>query len=169
VTGDGKHTVLELFQMRNQEEGRGDRYESHTTIHKLVFDDTSRQLLAAAGYTLSTVLPHDKICYLQKKITASTGSDYIDCAAQLHPSIIDQCIDFSYRFSTLTLGFDLITTDISQPLSHTHGAFNEYNFLPYVDLHENCNIGQKRPVCNLIWEYVEQNETKIVTPYFNSF
>ena len=93
--------------------------------------------------------------YLQEKITASTGSDYVDYTEQLHPSIIQSCINFSHHFSTLTLGFDVITTDITKPLEETGGAFNEYNFLPYVDLHENCNVGQKRPVCRLIWDYIE--------------
>ncbi len=169
VIGDGKHTILELFHLRNQEPGRADRYEAHTTLHQLVFDDTSRSLLREAGYTLETVLPTREIFYIQKKITASTGSDYVDCTDQLHASIIQDCIDFSRRFSSLTLGFDLITTDISRPLAETGGAFNEYNFLPYVDLHENCNIGQKRPVCRLIWDYIEANAEQIVTPEFKPF
>ena len=169
VVGDGKHKILELFHLRNQEPGRADRHEAHTTLHQLVFDHTSRRLLHGAGYTLETVLPDGKIFYLQEKITASTGSDYVDYTDQLHPSIIQSCIDFSQRFSTLTLGFDLITTDISQPLTETGGAFNEYNFLPYVDLHENCNVGQKRPVCRLIWDYIEANADRIVTSEFRAF
>ncbi|NEQ54559.1 MAG: hypothetical protein F6K11_31245 [Leptolyngbya sp. SIO3F4] len=169
VIGDGRHTILELFHLRNQEPGRADRHEEHTTLHQLVFDDTSRQLLQAEGYTLDTVLPMGEIFYLQKKITAATGSDYVDCTDELHPSIIQGCIDFSRRFSTLTLGFDLITSDISLPLAETGGAFNEYNFLPYVDLHENCNIGQKRRVCRLIWDYIETNAARIVTTEFNIF
>ena len=169
VVGDGRHTILELFHLRNQEPGRCDRYEAHTTIHQLVFDPTSRRLLHEAGYTLDTVLAPGAIFYLQKKITASTGSDYVDCTEQLHPSIIQSCIDFSHHFSTLTLGFDLITTDITKPLDETGGAFNEYNFLPYVDLHENCNVGQRRPVCRLIWDYIEDHAERIVTSEFKPF
>lgn len=30
VIGDGMHTIRELFHLRNQEEGRGDRYEAHS-------------------------------------------------------------------------------------------------------------------------------------------
>lgn len=169
VTGDGKHSIVELFQQRNQEAGRGEADEAHTTIHQLVFDSVTHSLLQQAGYTPDTVLPVGEVFYLQKKITASTGSDYIDCTEQLHESIIKSCIDFSHHFSTLTLGFDLITTDITQPLSKTKGAFNEYNFLPYVDLHENCNVGKKRPVCQLIWDYIEANSARIVTPDFSVF
>lgn len=169
VTGDGQRSILELFYLRNKEAGRGDRYEAHTTIHQLVFDDTSRRLLANAGYSLETVLPAGEIFYLQEKITAATGSDYSDCTDRLHQSIVQSCIEFSFKFTTLTLGFDLIVSDISKPLSETGGAFNEYNFLPYVDLHENCNIGKKRPVCRLIWDYVEANEADIVTANFEVF
>lgn len=169
VVGDGHHTIRELFHLRNQEPGRGDRFEAHTTIHQIVFDDTSRRLLQKSGYTLDTILPVGEIFYLQEKITAATGSDYVDMTNQLHPSIIQSCIDFSHQFSTLTLGFDLITTDVSKALTETGGAFNEYNFLPYVDLHENCNIGQKRSVCHLIWEYIEAHQDQIVTTKFNPF
>ncbi len=169
VVGDGKHTILDLFQLRNQEPGRGDRYETHTTLHHLVFDDTSRRLLQEKGYTLDTRLPNGERCYLQTKITASTGADYVDCTDDLHPSIIKSCIDFSHQFSTLTLGFDLITPNLTRPLAETGGAFNEYNFLPYVDLHEHCNIGQKRPVCRLMWDYIDTHAEQLVTADFKAF
>ena len=169
VTGDGQSTIQALFDRRNAEPGRGDRNEAHTTLHQLVFDDTSRELLQLAGYSLDTVLPKDEIFYLQRKITASTGSDYVDCTDLLHASTAADCVAFSHQFSTLTLGFDVITTDISRPLSSVGGAFNEYNFLPYVDLHENCNIGKKRPVCDLVWDYIEENQRQIVTSQFNPF
>ncbi|MEL7495830.1 MAG: hypothetical protein AAGJ95_17960 [Cyanobacteria bacterium J06554_11] len=169
ITGDGVHSITQLVARRNQEPGRGDRNEAHTTLHQLVFDDTTHKLLQRSGYTPETVLPPGEVFYVQEKITASTGSDYVDCTDELHQSIIQSCVDFSRRFSTLTLGFDLITSDISKPLHETNGAFNEYNFLPYVDLHENCNIGQKRPVCRLIWDYVEANAERIVTREFNMF
>ena len=169
IVGDSQHTILELFHFRNQEPGRGDCYETHTTLHQLVFDHTSRRLLHQAGYTLETVLTAGEVFYLQEKITAALGSDYIDCTDDLHPSIIHYCVDFSYHFPSLTIGFDLITTDIGRPLTETRGAFNEYNTLPYVDLHEYCNVGQQRPVSRLIWDYIEANASNIVTNAFTPF
>lgn len=169
VVGDGQHTIRELFHQRNQEPGRGDRYESHTTLHQLVFDHTGHRLLHQAGYTLDTVLADGEIFYLQEKIPAALGSDYVDCTDDLHPHIIQQCINFSHRFPSLTVGFDLITPDITRPLNETGGAFNEYNTLPYVDLHEHCNVGQQRPVSHLIWDYVEANRRGILTTAFKPF
>ncbi|MBE9070642.1 NAD(P)H-dependent oxidoreductase [Leptolyngbya cf. ectocarpi LEGE 11479] len=169
VVGDGQRTILELFQRRNQEPGRCDRYETHTTLHQLVFDHTSRRLLHRAGYTLNTVLAEGEVFYLQEKITAALGADYIDCTDDLHPSIVQQCIEFSHHYPSLTIGFDLITTDICRPLAETGGAFNEYNTLPYVDLHECCNVGQQRPVSYLIWDYIEERADSIVTAEFKPF
>ena len=169
VLGDGKHSIFELFQERNQEAGRCDRYESHTTLHQIVFDHTSRRLLHQAGYTLNTVLAVGEVFYLQEKIPASLGADYVDCTDELHPSIIQHCIDFSHHYPCLTLGFDLIATDISRPLTETGGAFNEYNTLPYVDLHENCNVGQQRPVSDLIWDYIEEHADDLVSAEFQPF
>ena len=169
VVGDGKRSILELFYDRNREPERSDREEIHTTNHYLVWDSTTRRLLQKAGYTSETILPAGERFYLQEKITAALGSNYVDCSDLLHESIIKSCIDFSSQFSILTLGFDLIATDISRPLAETGGAFNEYNFLPYVDLHENCNIGKKRSVCGLIWDYIEANCDRIVTSQFLPF
>lgn len=169
VVGDGKHTILELFRLRNQEPGRSDRYEMHTTLHQLVFNRTSRLLLEKAGYTLNTVLKEGEVFYLQAKIIASLGADYVDVTEQVHDSIIQFCIAVSHEFPTLTIGFDILTHDISRPLNATGGAFNEYNFLPYVDLHENCNIGQPRSVAALIWDYIEQHSAEILTDDFRAF
>jgi D-alanine-D-alanine ligase-like ATP-grasp enzyme len=169
VVGDGRHTIRQLFHQRNQEPGRDDRYESHTTLHQLVFDHTSRRLLHQAGYTLDTVLADGEVFYLQEKIPAALGSDYVDCTDDLHPSIVQQCIEFSHHFPCLTLGFDLIAPDITRPLNETGGAFNEYNTLPYVDLHEHCNVGQQRPVSHWIWDYIEANNQEIVTTAFKLF
>ncbi len=169
VTGDGQHTILELFYRRNREPGRCDRDETHTTLHQLVFDHTSRQQLHDTGYTLDTVLEKGTVFYLQEKITAALGADYIDFTNELHPSSVEYCIEFSHHYPCLTLGFDLITIDIRRPLAETGGAFNEYNTLPYVDLHENCNVGQQRPVSALIWDYIENHGKEIVTTDFSAF
>ncbi|EDX82903.1 hypothetical protein S7335_81 [Synechococcus sp. PCC 7335] len=106
---------------------------------------------------------------IEKHRSANGQNSYIDCTKQLHQSIAADCVAFSYRFKTLTLGLNVIATDISRPLAKVGYAFSEYNFLPYVDLHENCNVGQKRPVCSLIWDYVEANAGRIVTEWFEPF
>ncbi len=169
LTGDGQHTLLELFHQRNQEPGRGPRYEAHTTLHKLVFDQTSRQQLAKFGYSLDTVLKPGEVFPLQTKIPASLGADYIDVTEQVHGSIVQSCIACAKHFASLTVGFDLITTDPSRPLAETGGAFNEYNFLPYVDVHEHCNVGKKQPVTQLIWDYIDRNQKRLLTPEFKPF
>ncbi len=169
LVGDGQQTILELFQLRNQEPRRGPRYEAHTTLHQLVFDQTSRQLLAQAGYTLDTVLPSGERFYLQTKIPASLGADYVDVTDEVHDSIVKSCVLCAQQFASLTVGFDLITTDPSLPLSQTGGAFNEYNFLPYVDIHEHCNVGTQRPVTQGIWDYIDRHSDQLLTPEFRPF
>ena len=169
VVGDGKLSILELFHQRNQEPNRGDRYAVHTTIHKLVWDGVTWHKLASKGYTSSTILPKGERFFLQDKITAATGSDYVDTSENVHPSTIEMCIKFSREFNTLTLGFDIITRDISQPLNIVSGAFNEYNFLPYLDLHERSNQGKTRRVADRLWDYVEERSSEIVTAYMQPF
>ena len=55
-----------------------------------------------AGYPLDTVLPAGEIFYLQEKIPAAFGSDYVDCTGELHLNIIQQCIKFARQFPCLT-------------------------------------------------------------------
>ncbi|MEO0354221.1 MAG: hypothetical protein AAF268_05295 [Cyanobacteria bacterium P01_A01_bin.3] len=169
IVGNGQHSIIELFHIRNQEPNRGDRYDVHTTIHKLVWDSVTWAKLADKGYTTATILPSQERFNLQEKITAATGSDYVDVTDEVHPSTVEMCINFALEFETLTLGFDIITRDISQPLSKVSGVFNEYNVLPYLDLHERCNQGVARPAAGRIWDYIEDHFDSIVTPYMQPF
>lgn len=155
ITGDGVKTIKELIDQKNQAPYRGEKNELNTTNHKLVFDQTSSQILADEGLNLKSVLPKGKNLEIQKKITAGIGADYIDCTKKVNKKIVKQCLNFVKKHQLFIVGFDIITTNISKTLKETKGAFNEFNLKPYIDLNENNNIGQKHPATKIIWNKLE--------------
>ena len=169
VTGDGTHTIQQLVTERNDESGRGSADEPSVTVHYLVLNEETDQLLADKGYTLESIPAQGERVYVQRKISASLGSDYIDVTNEVHQSYIEPCLRLLNHLQVPMLGMDLITSDITKPIDEVGGVFNEYNLGAYIDLVENCNIGQKHPVATHIWDYVEDRYDEIVTQHFLSF
>lgn len=169
VTGDGIHTIKELIDNRNKEPARGGKFELNTTVHKLVFDKTSEEILENKNLTLETVLPLGENLEIQHKILASIGSDYIDFTRDLQPKIAQKCIDFAKKFDIFIIGFDLISPDITKPLEISGGAFNEFNLKPFIDLNENNNIGEKHPASKIIWDGIESKAPGIITKDFKEY
>lgn len=158
VTGDGVHTIEQLVDLRNQESHRGLRKEIHTTTHKLVLDEVSDILLKEHGLTRSSIPEKGKMVFIQFKITAGLGADYVDCSYQVHETLRKQCERFAADHDLLLAGFDIITSDITKPLEETGGICNEWNPVPYIDLNENCNIGTPQPVSAHILDALEQQK-----------
>jgi cyanophycin synthetase len=169
IVGDGTHTITELIDAKNTDPKRKPPGALHTTLHHLVFDDTSREILSDLNLQTKTVLERGHMIKIQHKIVAGLGADYVDVTDHVHPSIIISCVSFAQKHNFLIIGFDLITSDISKPLVETKGAFNEFNLRPYIDLNENNNIGKKRPASKYIWDYVEKHADRIMGPDFPLF
>lgn len=169
VVGDGRRSIKELIDRKNQEPWRGEADNKGVTVHKLVFDEVSKKILQKEKLTLSSVLPTGKMLKVQKKIAAVLGSDYVDATDKLHSSIVKACEQFSRRFNMILVGFDLITPDPALSLNSGKSIFNEFNTQPNIDLNENNNMGQKRPVSGYFWDYLEKNKDKVFTPDFQEF
>lgn len=169
VTGDGRSTIRELIERRNSEPCRGTPDERWCTNHHLLFDDVSARLLAAKGLEPSSVLPAGYMLKIQSKITAATGADYIDVTDDLHPDTVERLERFAQTIGAITLGFDIISKDITRTLETTNGAINEFNYCPYIDLNENCNVGTRRPASGMLWDALERRAGSIITPSFPEF
>lgn len=169
VVGDGKKTIQELVVLSNKDEIRGGTFETHTTNHVIEVNQSVIESLSRRGYTPCTVPEEGEIVPLGESITATSGADYVDHTDALNRGIREACERFAKATNLLVIGFDYISKDVTLPLSPTHGAFNEFNQTPYIDLVENCNIGEKHSASKPMWDYIEKNKKEIFTKEHSSF
>lgn len=169
VTGDGVHTVEELVAERNAEDGRGPADSLLHTVHPLVLDAVSDELLAAQNLARSSVVPKGSVITIQKKVNAAIGTDYVDCTDRVHKDFAAMCERFCVDQDFFIIGFDLICPDVSAAPATQEHAFNEFNFRPCIDLNENCNFGTRQPFSARIWDALEARADELLTPDFKEF
>jgi cyanophycin synthetase len=155
VIGDGKHTVRELVEIKNQSPKRGDRYQKNTTLHKISISPRSNLVLLDQGLNLESVPVDGKKIYLHDKVILACGADIHDTTDQIHP---ENAILFKkvYQLCEAPLiGIDVITKDISKPHIDERCAVLEVNSQPYIDMHHYPVTGQPRNVAGHILDYYQ--------------
>jgi len=77
-----------------------------------------------------------------------------DCTDDVHPSVADLCVLAARTIGLDIAGIDLVTDDISQPLSRTRGAIVEVNAGPGLLMHLKPASGEPRAVGEAIAEHL---------------
>jgi len=144
VVGDGHSTIADLIEWTNQDPQRGEGHEKVLTRIKV--DHTTRQSLVRQGYTLDTVLPAGKVCYLRATANLSTGGTAIDRTNDIHPENIWLAERAAGIVGLDIAGIDLVTADISRPLREVDGAVVEVNAAPGLRMHTCPSQGAPRNV-----------------------
>ncbi len=148
VVGDGKSTIKELIESTNQDPQRGEGHEKVLT--RIEIDYTTRKSLAREGYTLETVLPPGKVCYLRATANLSTGGTAIDRTEDIHPENIWLAERAAQIIGLDIAGIDMVTADISRPLREVNGAVVEVNAAPGLRMHSCPSQGTPRNVAEPI-------------------
>ncbi|MGA1411305.1 MAG: cyanophycin synthetase [Prochlorotrichaceae cyanobacterium] len=153
VVGDGKSTIEELVDETNRDPRRGDGHDNVLT--KIKIDRNTWKLLERKGYTLNTVLDKGEICYLRETANLSTGGIAIDRTDEIHPTnrwLAERVIKI---IGLDIAGMDIVTDDISKPLSETDGVIVEVNAAPGFRMHVHPSVGTPRnvaaPVIDMIY------------------
>ncbi|WP_298508497.1 cyanophycin synthetase [uncultured Kordia sp.] len=133
VVGDGKSTIQELIDEVNKDERRGYGHEKVLTMIKV--NDLTQTLIAAKGYTLETVLEKDEVMLLKDTANLSTGGTAEDVTDIVHPANVFMAERISKIIDLDICGIDVMTSDISKPLSETGGAVLEVNAGPGFRMH----------------------------------
>ena len=153
VIGDGKHTILELVDIKNQSPTRGDGHQRNFTLHKIIISAKTNFLLASKNLNLNSILPSDKKVYLHDKVILACGADIHDTTDKIHPEnkILFENV---YKLCNAPLiGIDFITSDISKSHREQKCAVIEVNSLPYIDMHHYPVTGESRNVAGRILDY----------------
>jgi cyanophycin synthetase len=152
VTGDGRHTIRQLIYRENQ------RRLSDPVIAALspIMADVELVLhLNKSGYHLGKVLQAGEQITIKKVCNQNRRDENHTVRQAVHPEIIETGKKITELFGLKLAGVDVITSDISRPLSETCGVINEVNTNP--GLHHHYLIANPEngvPVARMILEQI---------------
>lgn len=144
VIGDGKSSVQELIDEVNKDPRRGYGHENVLTM--ITVNDLTKTIIQDAGYNLDSVLPEGERLILKDTANLSTGGTAEDVTDIVHPSNVSMAERISKIIDLDICGIDIMTNDISKPLSETGGAILEVNAGPGFRMHLAPTTGLPRNV-----------------------
>jgi cyanophycin synthetase len=144
VIGDGKSTIKELVDKVNEDPRRGFGHENVLTM--ITLNDLTKTIIAAKGYTEETIIAAGEKLILKDTANLSTGGTAEDVTDIVHPANVDMCERISKIIDLDICGIDIMSTDISHPLSETGGAVLEVNAGPGFRMHLAPTSGLPRNV-----------------------
>ncbi len=144
VIGDGKSSIQELIAIVNDDPRRG--YGHENVLTKITTNELTQKLIKDAGYSLDSVLKKDEQLILKDTANLSTGGTAEDVTDIVHPANVSMVERISKIIDLDICGIDIMTTDISKPLSETGGAVLEVNAGPGFRMHLAPTSGLPRNV-----------------------
>ena len=144
VIGNGKATVQELIDEVNSDPRRG--YGHEKVLTKITTNELTKTLIKDAGYSLDSVLPEGERLILKDTANLSTGGTAEDITDIVHPANVSMAERISKIIDLDICGIDIMTTDISKPISETGGAVLEVNAGPGFRMHLAPTTGLPRNV-----------------------
>ncbi|RNC87848.1 MAG: cyanophycin synthetase [Winogradskyella sp.] len=144
VIGDGKSTIQELVDEVNSDPRRG--YGHEKVLTQITINELTQTIIKDAGYTVDSVLAEGEKLVLKDTANLSTGGTAEDITDIIHPANISMAERISKIIDLDICGIDIMTTDISKPLSETGGAVLEVNAGPGFRMHLAPTTGLPRNV-----------------------
>lgn len=144
VIGNGKSTVQELIDEVNKDPRRG--YGHENVLTQITVNELTKNIIKDAGYTLESVIPEGERLILKDTANLSTGGTAEDVTDIIHPANVSMAERISKIIDLDICGIDIMTTDISKPLSETGGAVLEVNAGPGFRMHLAPTSGLPRNV-----------------------
>ena len=154
VVGDGKHTVRELIEAKNQHSLRGDHHQKNYTLKKISFSNRATIILKQQGMDFDNILPKDEKVYLHDKIVLSAGADIHDVTGLMHKENIGMFKCVYDVCNSKVIGIDFIAQDISLPYHSQNCGVIEVNGVPYIDMHHYPTTGKPQDVAEAILNWV---------------
>ncbi|MEZ4808320.1 MAG: cyanophycin synthetase [Flavobacteriales bacterium] len=144
VVGDGKQTIEQLVAEVNKDPRRGFGHEKVLT--QIDIDDATEKILAKLGMSAQSVPPKDEVIYLKATANLSTGGTADDVTEVVHPYNVFMAERISRIIDLDICGIDIMTDDITQPLTENGGAVLEVNAAPGFRMHLDPTGGLGRNV-----------------------
>lgn len=164
VLGDGVSTIQELIDAVNEDPRRG--YGHEKVLTQITANELTKSIIAAKGYDLDTVIKEGEMLILKDTANLSTGGTAEDVTDIVHPANVSMAERISKIIDLDICGIDIMTTDISRPLSDTGGAVLEVNAGPGFRMHLAPTEGLPRnvaaPVIDKLFPYGSNSRIPII-------
>ena len=152
VTGDGRNTLKALVAAENR---RRLKEKPISALSPLLFNKECSNKLAALGLKAGTVLEAGRTVAVKQAINENAARDNRNVKSEIHRDIIEAggrlAKDLGVRFA----GLDLISTDVSAPLSAGKCIFSEINTTPGIHHHYLLrDPATVTPVAELVLEHM---------------
>ena len=156
VIGDGESTIEDLIIDVNRDPRRGFGHEKVLT--QITINNLTETIIKDAGYNLNSVLPKDEKLILKDTANLSTGGTAEDITDIVHPANVSMAERISKIIDLDICGIDIMTSDISKPLSETGGAILEVNAGPGFRMHLAPTTGLPRNVASPVVDKLFPNQ-----------
>ncbi len=144
VIGDGKSNLQQLIDKVNSDPRRG--YGHENVLTQITINELTSNIIKSKGYTLGSILDKGEMLILKDTANLSTGGTAEDVTDIVHPANVAMAERISKIIDLDICGIDIMTTDITQPLSETGGAVLEVNAAPGFRMHLAPTSGLPRNV-----------------------
>jgi glutathione synthase/RimK-type ligase-like ATP-grasp enzyme len=152
LTGDGKSSIRELIYAENDRRINGEKI---TSLHPLKIDWEMRCYLKAKGYRLSQVLPKNEIMQVKRVVSQNSSRENQSVNSDVHPDTIKMGSEIAKLLNIQLAGIDVMTEDITRPLSEANGVINEVNTTPGLHHHYLVfNEDEITPVASMVIKHL---------------
>jgi len=142
VMGDGKSSIAELIQEKNQDVLRGKGYRK--PLEKIAMGEAELMFLEMQGLNFESVPDAKQVVYLRENSNISTGGDSLDFTDDIHDSYLKIATDAARALDVNITGLDMMIDDISKPATEENYAIIEMNFNPAIHIHCHPYQGKNR-------------------------
>lgn len=144
VIGDDTSTICELIEKTNSNPNRGEGHEKVLT--KIKVDQQTHSILLEQNLTLNSILPFGEILFLKDTANLSSGGTARDATDIVHPYNVFLAERIARLMNLDICGVDIITEDITRPITKETGAVIEVNAGPGFRMHLCPTKGTPRDV-----------------------
>ncbi|MBW8362034.1 MAG: cyanophycin synthetase [Kaistella sp.] len=156
VIGDGSSSVVALVNRENENEYRGESHENKLT--RIHLDASTDAVLEKQGLSRTAVPTLGQRVILKQTANLSTGGTAEDVTDLVHPYNKRLAEKAAQIIGLDICGIDVISPDISVPLSKNGGAVIEVNAAPGLRMHQYPSSGKSREVGEPIVDLMFNNE-----------
>jgi cyanophycin synthetase len=155
ITGDGKHSIKELVELKNAEPGRGMEHEDILT--NIQIDDLTLTILKRKNLTVDSIPGEGEILLLKDTANLSSGGTARDVTDLVHPENIFIAERTARMMGLDICGIDVIAKDISIPFSEQEAVVLEVNACPGFRMHLSPSRGLARNVAEPVIDMLFPN------------